>query len=321
MNTSIFTTSPASGTFWRSISPVCLAQFFRTTVDQIGLQAAATLASIDTRHRPAILAEIETYVLEFVNRLQAPWIERSTSENHATWTKGWSENLEEVRSLGPSIDTLKPKYFRGSPYLRYRKGIVVSPNCQIEHDLFKVTRQHLFQRYLSEASTICEIGCGSGQNLWMLTELFPEKKIMGLDWVTPCVEIAQEIAKIGRQVSGHLFDMTQPDGSLNLPENTAVITIHALEQIGNRHAQLIEWLIAQKPNIVLQHEPILDFYDPTNAYDALALWYSRKRNYLEGYYQALLVEEKKGRLKIESAYRPELGGVLHEMSVLVWRPL
>jgi ubiquinone/menaquinone biosynthesis C-methylase UbiE len=321
MNRSIFTTKPAEGSSWHTLTAKDMATLFQTTPECLGPEATATLASIDSRHRPIDLAEMEAYVLEFINRLQAPWIERSGEENHIAWTKGWSENLEEVRRLGASADTLKPKYFRGSPYLRFRKGVVVSPNCQIEHDLFRVTRQHLFQRYLSEASTICEIGCGSGQNLWMLTELFPEKKIMGLDWVTPCVEIAHEIAKIGRQVTGHLFDMTQPDGSFHLPQNTAVITIHALEQIGQRHKQLIEWLIAQKPQIVLQHEPVLDFYDPENTFDALALWYSKKRNYLEGYYEALLVEEKKGRLKIETAYRPELGGVLHEMSVLVWRPL
>jgi hypothetical protein len=79
-------------------------------------------------------------------------------------------------------------------------------------------------------------------------------------------------------------------------------------------------MLAARPSVVVQYEPVLEFYDPDNLYDALALRYCRQRNYLEGYYPALQRLQDEGRIEILAARRPELGGTLHEASVLVWRP-
>ncbi len=305
---------------WNDISPADLATWFRCSIDQIGSLALGTLDKSDLRWRSATKREVEEYVVSYLKKLEGNWIERDREQNREAWTKGWTENLAEVRRKGPGPETCRPRYFRGSSYLRLRNDLIVTPNQQLEHNLLTATRQYLFSRYLPEVETICELGSGSGQNLWLLSEMFPGKRIIGLDWVDPCVGIAQEIARTGRDVSGRLFDMTAPEAGFRLPENSAIVSIHALEQIGNQHEMLLNWIVSQRPAIVVQHEPVAEFYDPANLYDNLALWYSRKRHYLEGYYSALRQLETQCIVRILSAFRPQVGGVFHEASILVWKP-
>ena len=65
----------------------------------------------------------------------------------------------------------------------------------------------------------------------------------------------------------------------------------------------------------------MEFYSDNNLYDLLAIQYCRKRNYLENYLTALKQLEQQQEIEIICAYRPFLGGVLHESSLVVWRPL
>ncbi|MCX5667168.1 MAG: hypothetical protein NTY34_02515, partial [Candidatus Omnitrophica bacterium] len=91
-------------------------------------------------------------------------------------------------------------------------------------------------------------------------------------------------------------------------------------QLGSRHEKLLSFIMKAKPQIVLHYEPILEFYDQDNLLDYLAYMYSRKRNYLTGFWSALGKLEKEGRAKIMTACRPFIGGVIHEASLIVWRP-
>jgi hypothetical protein len=306
---------------WKTISADIFAEQFQCQPSDLGENALATLQNLDFRWCPSNKKDAEDYLLEFLPKLQGTWIERNRDENHDAWEKGWSESLREVQSQGAGPGTCRPKYFRGSKFLRFKKDIILSPNPQLEHNLLTATREYLFSRYLKHSSTICELGCGSGQNLWLLSEMFPQKNILGMDWVRPCVEIAYEIARTGKNVEGRLFDMTNPSKDDQIPPDSAIVTIHAMEQIGKDHHKLIEWILSQRPAIVVQHEPILEFYDETNLYDYMALWYSRKRNYLDGYLTALKELEKQNKVEFLSCFRPEIGGVYHEGSVLVWKPI
>ena len=199
---------------------------------------------------------------------------------------------------------------------------MVSENPQIEYDLFVLARRLLFGWYLAGIRTIYEIGSGSGNNLWLLSELFPDASIVGLDWVTPAVELANELgAATGRKIEGRRFDMLNPDRNLMLEPGSAVVTIHALEQLGDRHGALLDWLAAARPALVLHYEPILEFYDAANLLDYLALWYSERRRYLSGFWTAIAARRDAGEIEVLAAERPGLGGVFHEASVIVWRPI
>jgi len=99
-----------------------------------------------------------------------------------------------------------------------------------------------------------------------------------------------------------------------------VVTVHAMEQLGDRHGALLDWLAAARPAVVLHYEPVLEFYDRTNVVDYLALWYSERRRYLTGYWTAIAARRDAGRIDVLDARRPGLGGVYHEASVIAWRP-
>jgi SAM-dependent methyltransferase len=305
---------------WENITPADFCAWFRCKESDLGARPLATLRKGDFRWKPAGKDERERYLMNYLPKLKSSWIERDREKNREAWSVGWAESLAEIRAKGPSPLTCRPKYFRGSEFLRLQGDLVVTPNLSLENELLNVTREHLFFKYLADASAIYELGCGSGQNLLLLAEMFPQKKVVGLDWVEPCVEIAGEIGKKYPNVSGKIFDMTEPDKNLKLPPGAAFVSIHAMEQIGDRHFRLLEWMLSQRPKWVVQHEPILEFYDPANWLDYLAIWYSEKRNYLNGYFTALQKYEQQRVIKIEEAYRPRVGGVFHEASVLVWRP-
>ena len=281
-----------------------------------------TLQNIDSAYQLPTEEETQEYILNYLKLLNNPYIERDEKQNQLAWEKGWQENLDLIEKNGFDEKYLIPKYFRGSKFLRLKKSIVVSTNSQIEHDLFIAARKLLFYKYLSSSENIYELGCGSCQNLWLLSSLFPKKQIKGFDWVKPCAEIANAIGRhTGRNVSGDLLNMLNPPSNSPIKEGSAIVTIHALEQIGNNHENLINLIIKSNPSIVLNYEPIVEFYDENNLYDYLAIWYSKKRRYLNGYFTALRSLEKENKIEIIDAYRPQLGGVFHEASVIAWRPL
>lgn len=279
-------------------------------------------STVDVRCRRASAAERDQYVLEMLELIRSPLIERSEAENRAAWERGWQQNLDEARAGGFAPHTLKPKYFRGHRVLRWQGDILVCENPQIEYDLFVLARRLLFGSYLQGLQTIYEIGSGSANNLWLLSELFPAATIVGLDWVAPAVDLATELGRSsGRRIEGRRFDMMNPDPGFRLEPGSAVVTVHALEQVGERHRALLDWLEGARPALVLHYEPILEFYDRGRLLDYLALWYSERRRYLTGFWTAIQARRDEGRLAVVDARRPGLGGVYHEASVIVWRPV
>ena len=190
-----------------------------------------------------------------------------------------------------------------------------------------LTRKRQVQEIIEKADMepgqiFYELGCGSCQNLFLLSELFPRKKLVGLDWTHASQEIARELSNHGRQVRGLNFDMLDPRMDDSLPRGSAVLTVHALEQIGTKHEKLLSFLLNSNPSIVVHYEPIVEFYDKNNLLDYLALIYSEKRCHLTGYLTALRKLEREKKVEIIEARRSYLGGVFHESSTLIaWRPV
>jgi hypothetical protein len=278
-------------------------------------------SAVDIRCHAASQQERDEYILEILELIRSPRIERTVDENRAAWERGWQQSLEEARASSFAPEALRPKYFRGNRFLRWQGDVVVSENPQIEYDLFVLARRLLFGSFLPGVRTIYEIGSGSGNNLWLLSEMFPKARIIGLDWVAPAVELATELGQVsGRNIEGRHFDMLHPDSAFALEPGAAVVTIHALEQLGDQHGPLIDWLAAARPAVILHYEPILEFYDRANVLDYLALWYSQRRRYLSGFWTEIAARRAAGRIEVLDARRPGLGGVYHEASVIAWRP-
>jgi len=306
----------------RKITSDDFLRMFNCQLDELPEQLLSGLNRVNTEYREANLVDFEEYVLHVLRLINSPSITRTREENLQAFEKGWQENLKSMISGKISLERLKPKYFRGSKFLRYNKKLIVSGNLDLEYELFTLARYLIFNRYLSTAEDIYEFGSGSCQNLFMLSEMFPSKRLYGLDWTNTSAKIAELLAKSqNRNIAGIVFDMMNPFPDVVLKRHSAMFTIHALEQLGKEHEKLLSFIMAAKPDIVLHYEPIVEFYDEDNLLDYLALLYSQKRNYLSGFWPALCRLQEQNKIEILESRRPYLGGVIHEASLIAWRPL
>jgi len=297
---------------------------FRVEPADLPDSVKARIRAADLGWRPADRAELSEYVLGFLRLLEEGSLSRTREENLAAFERGWGENLRLLQCAAPGgyEEALRQKYFRDSKFLRYDKDLIISENPQLEYQAFVIARLCLFHSYLRSASVVCELGSGSCGNLLLFSQEFPEAELIGLDWTKASSAIAAELDRtLPSSFTGHRFDMTAPDPAIRLPAGAAIMSIHAFEQLGSDFAPILEYIFAARPSIVLHYEPILEFYDDRNLLDHLAIRYSRKRNYLQGFYTRLHELERAGRCAVLAAFRPDLGGVLHEAAVIVWKPV
>ena len=266
--------------------------------------------------------EHDRLVLETLKKLDARQFSVVGEHRRDVWQKGWGENLREFEASNFEADALLPKYFGANAFLRFKQRYVRPADARFELNFYTVLRRWLFRRYLADIDHIYELGCGTGLNLILLAKLFPEKRLYGADWAPASVSIVNGLArKYGWRLQGRLFDFFAPDPGFSLAQPGAVLTMDALEQIGDRHGELLDYLLARRPALVVHVEPIVELYDEANLLDYLASRYHRDRHYLSGYLSALRNLERSGKIEIMLTQRTYFGGFYNESySILVWRP-
>lgn len=95
----------------------------------------------------------------------------------------------------------------------------------------------------------------------------------------------------------------------------AVVTFHALEQLGKNFRPFLNFLLEAKPKVIIHVEPLIELYED-NLLDYLAVQYHRKRGYLEGYLEAVI----NSGAEILELKRNHFGSLYHDAySVLVWK--
>ncbi|HVY68705.1 MAG TPA: class I SAM-dependent methyltransferase [Verrucomicrobiae bacterium] len=266
--------------------------------------------------------ELERHQLLVLKRIHETKLFRNAEENRQAFEAGWRENLQLCAANGVSIEALKPKYVRPYEVLRFQGRYICPDNPFLLDQLQSLTANLSFQKYFSDLDTIYEFGCGSGQFLHALSELFPHKDLFGLDWTESSAQLLDLVAQTGVRVKGVVFDMLQPDREFAIRPGSGVMTIGALEQLGDRFGAFLNYLLEQRPRVVIHHEPILDFYNPDHLFDYLAILWHRKRGYLNGYLGALRALEAEGRIKILAARSPGFGDPFHEStSFIAWEPV
>jgi cyclopropane fatty-acyl-phospholipid synthase-like methyltransferase len=170
--------------------------------------------------------------------------------------------------------------------------------------------------------TIYEFGCGSGFNLVALAQLYPNKVLHGLDFVSSSVEIVNKLAQLyGWNMAGHLFDMRSPDENLEIAGNSAVVTIGTIEQLAGDFEPFLQFLLRRSPALCIHIEPTIELYDEDNLLDYLAAKFHRKRGYTEGFLPRLQQLADRGQIEIVKIKRLFFGSLLMEgYNVLIWRP-
>jgi hypothetical protein len=258
-------------------------------------------------------------VLKKVEEIDLP---ASGINDVSRWEKGWGEVLEKINNSGFSIEVLRPQYFHYD-ILRYGGNYIKVPDANLEFDFYTTIRRILFRKYFNGFKKIIEFGCGTGTNLMILCELFPGVLLTGCDWAHSSQQIIKIMSKkLNAKIEGVQFNMLTLVGKENveIDSDTALITMHAMEQLGTSFGAFLENIMKNRPGIVFHIEPILELYEPDRLFDTLAVKYHEKRNYLKGYLTALKKLESENKIEILEIRRLFFGSLFHEgYSLVVWK--
>ncbi len=303
------------------LGPQEFSDLFGGKVEQIKSWCAPYLDTIDWRYRVLTHSEREKMFLETLRQLES--VSVAGAHRKPTWESGWSENLKELVDSGYNLDALVPKYVKRNQVVRLFGNYIQPSNPDFIRDHTKILRAWLAQRYLADAAAIYEFGCGPCSHVSYFAETFPEKKIVGLDWATASQRIIEALAThFGWNIAGYPFDFFAPNRTVRLPEGTVVLTVAALEQIGDRHEAFVDYLLENRPMRCVHFECVEELYDPDDMFDYVVLRYHRQRNYLSGFLTRLRELEQEGRIVIESVHRQQFGGTYNDAySCIVWKPI
>ncbi len=299
------------------------AQMLGINVEQLSPAVQNLITSKDLRYQKLSAPELEENLLNILKKLDNNQFSQVGQQRQNIWESAWSEYLQNFNQQEFDLDALIPRFISANQIVRLGQAYVRANTPNFELNFFRALRLYLFETYLADVDNIYEFGCGSGYNLIDLAHLYPQKNIYGLDWAKSSVEIATLIGQNKNLlVQGHHFDFFKPDYSLEIPSNSAVLTMCALEQIGSRHEEIIQFMLQKSPQICLNMEPIFELYDQDNLVDYMAIKYHSLRGYLSGYLPKLQELEQEGKVEILHTQRVYFGSLYHEgYSFVAWRPI
>lgn len=299
-----------------------IARFFGITTNEFTEDCRQLIVGSDFRYRRLNAIERDNVLLHVLKRINASDLTVAGKEGKERWERGWNEILKNFKESDCDINYLVPQYIRPKQVIRLDGDYAEPQGVNFELDYYNVFRRWLFWTYLGDVDSIFEFGCGTGYNLIELAKIFPKKELHGLDWVSAPKEILRLTAqKYGYNVTGHVFDMFEPDETLLFREGAAILAIGALEQLGTNFEPFIQFVLRRKPALFVHVDSVLELYDENTLFDYFAVKFDRRRNYLEGYLTRLRELEKDGIIEILKVHKSRFGSLFHDgYSLIVWRP-
>lgn len=276
-------------------------------------------APVDKRRERELFAEIDKIIAEGRFRVVG------SETDQRVWEQGWKEVADQVRAAGSvGIENLKPQYFHLGVPFRLLGEYVLPQTDYFEYYAGIAVRRQLMASFLDGATHVVELGCGTGINLLLAADLFPNAALTGTDWTKATLDILTSLGKTkGREIKPVLYNMLDQSGREDLPitSDTDVLTVHALEQLGPRAKEVVLFLRDKRPRRCLHIEPIVEFYDPADLFDDIARRYHLARGYLQGLLPTLRDLAAQGAVEILGERRVKLGNQFHEAySYIAWRP-
>jgi len=284
---------------------------------------ARRIASADLRYQPLSPEEREQVVADIQKKLARHEFAVAGKARQGVWEKAWAERMQAYTQQAYAAESLVPAYHQRPDEIVRLDGEYVracQPNLELRFS--NLFRSWLFQQYLGPVDAVYEFGCGSGLNLLMLSEIYPDKHLIGLDWAAPSVELVNLIAKTRHlNLKGQRFDFFAPDDRLEFPPTSAVLTMCALEQIGDQFELFLQHLLKKSPALCVNMEPLCELYEAGNLADDLALEYHTQRGYLGRYLSRLRELAAAGQIELIKIQRVRFGSLYHDgYSYVVWRP-
>lgn len=251
--------------------------------------------------------ETDQAIIQILEVLLDKSIPFSGAHRRKQWEKGWGENLRS--------GDITPKYFGKYKINRLNGRFVHGLSKDYEQDMLYSIVDKLAKKYLAHQAAIYEFGCGTGHNMWRVKNINPSAIYTGCDWVKSSNEIVKAMG-----FKSENFDFFHPS-KLKLIKSAGVYTVAALEQVGTKFKPFVQYLIRNKPDVVVHIEPIPELLDSGNLLDYLSIQYMHKRKYLRGYLDYLEELQKKGKIEILEARRSGIGSMFIDgYSIIVWRP-
>lgn len=239
------------------------------------------------------------------------------------WQDDWFNVLQNLRTNNENVKSIiRPKWFRESAFVNIQNCLSLTETPYVDWEYQLITRQMLFYTHLKDIENICEFGSGSGANFYLINEILQNKNFILSDISVTSLKIIEELKrKLNRNNLIYSNIDIEQDIDLQLPDNTAVITTSVLEQIGDNYKNFINFILKEKPQIVINVEPIVELLDSKNGFDNVMNLYCEKRKYLAGYLTELEKLEKQKKIKIIMKKRTMVSGTFIENSVLIWKVL
>jgi hypothetical protein len=253
-------------------------------------------------------------------KIKDPTVNQAGPNFQKNWEANWGGNLANFKNSHSDSD-LVPKFISSNESFRFKGDYILPLVPDFEMKLVRILRQHVFEKYLSDIDALHEFGAGTGFNLVHFGQMYPMKHLHGYDWVQSAlslISLAGESKAI--KIDTNLFDMFKPNYSIEIANNSGLLTVGALEQLGKNWHDFLSFMISKKFSIYINVETIYENYiDSNNPITILAKLYIEKRNWLQGYFQELQNLEKKGIIQIIEQ-RVIFGSRFHDSwSYTVWK--
>ena len=250
---------------------------------------------------------------------------KSGRHRKGAWESGWADNLAMLSEANVK-GALIPGYFEKSKFIRLGDDIFEVSSPQDEPNalglLVDIVVGGVFKKY--GFGEIHEFGCGTGIHVSRLGKQFPTLPVTGYDWASTSVEIIDFLSERTGQLNlaGKVFDFYEPDFDVVVGESSLVLTVAALEQVGEDFRPFMNFLQYNRPGLVVNIEPMAELLDLQSHAGQLSASYFERRNYLKGFYSALEEMHHTGVVEILHSGRSGIGSQFIEgYSVVIWRYL
>lgn len=306
-----------------NVIKLTVKDFERVFGETISVYVQQKITEYDFSYTELSNQERDYCVLSNIKALLDPKLVSAGKKRKKQWDNGWGENLNELNDKH-MVDSIIPKYFDKYEFIRFEQRFIKTKSKNFEYYSLKIILDWIFEKYLGNIKTIYEFGSGTGHNLLQLYNMYPKAEIWGLDWAESSVKLIKKFSVLNESlnISGKQFDFFNPDYEFKLKPNSAIYTVAALEQVGDKFKDFVEYLLKQKLEYCIHIEPIGELLDGENLLDWLSIQYFDKRNYLKGFLTYLQELEKTGKVEIINAQRSYIGSLFIEgYSLVVWRPL
>lgn len=290
------------------------------------------ISSHDFTLEQIVGASRDSLIIEILEKIRHDKQIVGDPSREAVWEIGWRENYDGFIGNG-DVEELVPKFIRPGQPIRWQGQFFLPVNPNFEESFTRVLRTFIFGKIARElgdreAVHLYEFGAGTGWNLLhahhFLQSIGRVHKLVGSDFADSAVELMNDLArKQNVPLSAWNFDMRRPDFSREFenPGVSGVFTLGALEQLAGEVEAMIDYLVDQKPCVVIHVEPAIENYEVSRLEDYLAHWFQGNRGYSSGLEALLKTKEAERKLDLLRTKRIGFGSKMMEgYNFFMWRP-